>query len=244
MKQEGARFRQLSVLIPVFNERDTIERLVEEVLKAPLPEGLEKELVIVDDGSTDGTTTVLKELALRECKQIQIHFHKKNRGKGAAIRKAIQLARGDIIVFQDADLEYDPIDYQRLIAPILSGDADVVYGSRFMPREYRRVLFFWHSVGNWILTTLSNMTNDLNLSDMETCYKMARSDILKSIPIRCNRFGIEPELTAKFAKLRCRIYEVPISYRGRTYEEGKKVTWWDGVKALGVILYFWIVDDL
>lgn len=167
MRQEGARYRKLSVLIPVFNERYTIERLVEEVLKAPLPEGLEKELVIVDDGSTDGTTTVLKELALRGCKQIQIHFHKKNRGKGAAIRTAIRQARGDIIVIQDADLEYDPIDYQRLIAPILSGDADVVYGSRFTPREYRRVLFFWHSVGNRILTTLSNMTNDLNLTDID-----------------------------------------------------------------------------
>jgi SAM-dependent methyltransferase len=170
--------------------------------------------------------------------------HAINQGKGAAIRTAVGQARGDIIVIQDADLEYSPQDYPRLLAPILAGDADVVYGSRFLASPSRRVLYFWHSLGNHFLTTFSNCFTNLNLTDMETCYKMVRASILKSIPLRSDRFGIEPELTLKLAKRGCRIYEVPISYRGRTYQEGKKITWRDGWKAIFTILYFAAVDDL
>ena len=234
----------MSILIPVFNEHYFVEQVIDQVLKAPLPSGIERELVVVDDGSTDGTGHLLKQAADKYPDVIRLYFHSANRGKGAAIRTAIQHATGDICIIQDADLEYDPQDYEKLLRPILAGDADVVYGSRFLPSAYRRVLFFWHALGNGLLTTLSNLFTNLNLTDMETCYKAAKSSILKSIPIRSNRFGIEPELTAKFAKRGSRIYEVPISYRGRSYDEGKKITWRDGLKAIWTILYFWAIDDI
>ena len=234
---------KLSILMPVFNEKYTVEAVVDSVLNVSLPDGVERELVIVDDQSTDGTWDILEALRERH-PQVRLCRHPRNMGKGAAVRTAVQMAEGDVIVIQDADLEYDPADYSRLLEPILRGDADVVYGSRFLTRGYKRVLYFWHSLGNRFLTTISNMCTDLDLTDMETCYKMARAEILKSIPIRCNRFGIEPELTAKFAKRGCRIYEVPVSYRGRTYEQGKKITWRDGIWALLAILYFRTVDDL
>ena len=234
---------KLSILIPVYNEKYTLAQIVEAVLSAPLPAGVSREVIVVDDASTDGTDTVLRDITA--CHPEVLTFRQpRNCGKGAALRAAIERATGDIIVFQDADMEYAPEEFPRLLAPILSGEADVVYGSRFLSGERRRVLYFWHSLGNRMLTLLSNMLTDLNLTDMETCYKMARADLLKSIPIRCNRFGVEPELTAKFAKRGCRIFEVPISYRGRTYREGKKITWRDGFKALGIMLWFKLVDDL
>ena len=233
----------LSILIPAYNEEYTIEQIITEVMQAPLPAGMRRELVVVDDASCDGTAEVIRHL-VRQYPEIKCFRHEHNQGKGAAIRTAIREATGDYIVIQDADLEYNPAEYGRLLAPLLSGDADVVYGSRFLSSECRRVLYFWHSVGNRFLTTLSNMLTNLNLTDMETCYKVGRAEIFKSMPIRCNRFGIEPELTAKFAKRGCRIYEVPVSYRGRTYEEGKKIIWWDGFKALFVMFYFRVMDDL
>ena len=232
---------KLSILMPVFNEKYTVEDVVDSVLSVSLPDGVERELVIVDDQSTDGTWDILEALRERH-PQLRLCRHPRNTGKGAAVRTAVQMAAGDVIVIQDADLEYDPVDYSRLLEPILRGDADVVYGSRFLTRGYKRVLYFWHSLGNRFLTTISNMCTDLDLTDMETCYKMARAEILKSIPIRCNRFGIEPELTAKFAKRGCRIYEVPVSYRGRTYEQGKKITWRDGFSALRCILKYRFMD--
>jgi glycosyltransferase involved in cell wall biosynthesis len=233
----------LSILMPVYNEKFTVEQVVDEVMRTPLPADMQREVVIVDDASTDGTGTILKELQQRYVALKVIH-HERNRGKGAALRTAIAVAGGDFMICQDADLEYSPSDYTKLLQPLLHGDADVVYGSRFLPSEYRRVLFFWHSLGNRVLTTISNALNDLNLTDMETCYKMVRAELLRSIPIRSNRFGIEPELTAKFAKRGCRIYEVPVTYRGRTYDEGKKITWKDGISALCTMLYFTFVDDL
>ncbi len=237
-------FQELSILIPAYNERFSIREIVSQVLAQELPGGLQRELVIVDDGSTDGTRDILQQLRQAHPELIRIHFHETNQGKGAAIRTAVQLAAGDLCIIQDADLEYDPADYPRLLRPILSGDADVVYGSRFAGSDYRRVLFFWHSIGNQFLTLVSNAFTNLNLTDMETCYKVVKTSLLKSIPIRSNRFGIEPELTAKLAKRGCRIYEVPISYRGRSYQEGKKITWRDGVKALATMVHYWIVDDL
>ena len=237
-------FQKLSILIPAYNERFTIREIVSLVLAQALPGGLERELVIVDDGSTDGTREILEELRQAHPEHIRLHFHETNQGKGAAIRTAIELATGDLCIIQDADLEYDPADYPRLLRPLLAGDADVVYGSRFAGSEYRRVLFFWHSVGNQFLTLVSNALTNLNLTDMETCYKVVKTSLLKSIPIRSDRFGIEPELTAKLAKRGCRIYEVPISYRGRSYQEGKKITWRDGVKAFATMVCYRIVDDL
>ena len=237
-------FRKLSILMPAYDERFTIREIVSRVLSQELPGGLERELVIVDDGSTDGTREILQELGRAHPEQVRIHFHETNQGKGAAIRTAIQLATGDLCIIQDADLEYDPADYPRLLRPLLAGDADVVYGSRFAGSDYRRVLLFWHSIGNQFLTLVSNALTNLNLTDMETCYKVVKTSLLRSIPIRSNRFGIEPELTAKLAKRGCRIYEVPISYRGRSYQEGKKITWRDGVKAFVTMVYFRLVDDL
>ena len=218
---------KLSVIIPVFNEKYTLSEVVAAVQAAPLQAGVEREIIIVDDASTDGTEAIVRELATRYPELVTLR-QPRNQGKGAAVRAGIARATGDVIVLQDADLEYSPTELPRLLAPILAGEADVVYGSRFLTSERRRVIFFWHSLGNRLLTLLSNMLTDLNLTDMETCYKMARADLLKSIPIRCNRFGIEPELTAKFAKRCARIYEVPVSYRGRTYNVGKKITWRDG----------------
>jgi glycosyltransferase involved in cell wall biosynthesis len=229
--------------MPVYNERTVVERCITQVMTAPLPENMERELVIVDDCSTDGTFDILQRLAQGN-PQIQLYRHQKNSGKGAGIRTAIQKACGDFSLIQDADLEYDPFEYPRLLRPLLDGHADAVFGSRYMAGEQTRILPFWHSMINKGLTLVSNMFCNLNLTDMETCYKVFRTDLLKSIPIRSDRFGFEPEIVMKSAKRQFRIYEVPISYHGRTYEEGKKIGWKDGLKALAVILKFWVIDDL
>ena len=234
---------KLSILMPVYNERTVVERCVSQVVTAPLPENMDRELVVVDDCSTDGTSEILERLAAA-FPQIRLHRHPQNRGKGAAVRTAIEKASGDFSLIQDADLEYDPGEYPRLLRPLLDGHADAVFGSRYMAGEQTRVLLFWHSMINKVLTLVSNMFCNLNLTDMETCYKVFRTDLLKSIPIRSDRFGFEPEIVMKSAKRKLRIYEVPISYHGRTYEEGKKIGWQDGLKALGVILKFWVIDDL
>lgn len=233
----------LSILIPVYNERTVVERSLAQVLDASLPENMERELIIVDDCSTDGSSAILDRLAAEHpCIRL---FHKPvNEGKGAAVRTAIEKARGDFCIVQDADLEYDPSEYPILMRPLLDGDADAVFGSRYLVGDRTRVLPFWHSMINKGLTLLSNMFCNLNLTDMETCYKVFRTDLLKSIPIRSDRFGFEPEITMKCAKRNLRVYEVPISYHGRTYEEGKKIGWKDGVRALGVIIHYWLIDDL
>lgn len=234
---------KVSILIPVYNERTLVRRSLEQVLAAPLPEGMERELVIVDDCSRDGTWEILREIAAANpC--IRLFRHEVNQGKGAAVRTAIQHAEGDFCLIQDADLEYDPEEYPILLKPLLEGRADAVFGSRYLAGESRRVLPFWHTVINKTLTLISNVFSNIHVTDMETCYKVFRTDLLKSIPIRSNRFGFEPEITMKCAKRRLRIYEVPISYHGRTYEEGKKIGWKDGLQALGVILKFWLIDDL
>ena len=217
---------KLSVIIPVYNERETIEEIIRRVEEVNV--GLEKEIIVVDDGSQDGTSQVLKGLKFPHLK---IFCHSKNMGKGAALQTGFSKAEGDIILIQDADLEYNPQDYPKLLEAILDGRADVVYGSRFLGGPHR-VLFFWHYVGNKILTTLSNMFSNLNLSDMETCYKVFKKEILERIKLKSKRFGFEPEFTIKVAKMNCRIYEVPISYSGRDYSEGKKINWKDGVAAI------------
>jgi glycosyltransferase involved in cell wall biosynthesis len=234
---------KLSILIPVYNERAVVERSLAQVLTAPLPEAMERELVVVDDCSRDGTRAILERLAASD-PRIRLLRHEANRGKGAAVRTAIAAATGDFCIIQDADLEYDPSEYPQLLRPLLDGHADAVFGSRYLAGQQRRVLPFRHSMINQFLTVLSNVFCNLNLTDMETCYKVFRTDILKSIPIRSNRFGFEPEIVMKSAKRNLRIYEVPISYHGRTYEEGKKIGWKDGLKALGVILHYWLIDDL
>lgn len=221
---------KLSVLVPVYNEAATVRKAIERVRS--LPANLE--IVVVDDGSVDGTCQILEALRAQGVIDTLI-FHEQNRGKGAAVHTAIQAATGDIIVIQDADLEYDPHDLPRLMEPILDGRADAVFGSRFLGSPHR-VLYFWHRVGNGVLTLLSNMLTNLNLTDMETCYKMVRADLMKSLPLRTKRFGIEPELTARLAQAGARIYEVPISYSGRTYAEGKKINWKDGVAAFWHII--------
>jgi len=225
---------KLSIVIPVYNETGTIEEILKRVQSVPQ----DKEIIVVDDGSTDGSTEQLHRIS---DENTTLLFHSDNRGKGAALRTGLERVTGDIVIIQDADLEYNPSEYDRLIEPILDGRADVVYGSRFTGGP-QRVFFFRHYVGNKFLTLVSNMLTDLNLSDMETCYKVFRSSLLKRIRIKSNRFGFEPEITAKFAKLRCRIYEVPISYSGRTYEEGKKITWRDGLAALFHIIRFRFFD--
>jgi glycosyltransferase involved in cell wall biosynthesis len=234
---------KVSILIPVYNERTVVERSLALVLAAPLPESMDRELVIVDDCSSDGTYDILQRMA-RDFPEIRLYRHEKNAGKGAAVRTAIEKASGDFALIQDADLEYDPSEYPRLLRPLLDGHADAVFGSRYLSGEQSRVLPFWHSMINKGLTLVSNMFCNLNLTDMETCYKVFRTDLLKSIPVRSNRFGFEPEIVMKSAKRKLRIYEVPISYHGRTYEEGKKVGWKDGIKALAVICRFWLIDDL
>ena len=234
---------KLSILIPVYNERAVVERSLAQVLAAPLPENMESELIVVDDCSTDGTSAILQRVA-KQNPRIRLYRHTKNQGKGAAVRTAIDKATGDFCVVQDADLEYDPREYPILLEPLLEGRADAVFGSRYMAGVQTRVLPFWHSRINKYLTLVSNMFSNLNLTDMETCYKVFRTDLLKSIPIRSDRFGFEPEITMKCSKRRFRIYEVPISYHGRTYEEGKKIGWRDGVKAMLVVLKFWLIDDL
>jgi glycosyltransferase involved in cell wall biosynthesis/precorrin-6B methylase 2 len=234
---------RLSVLIPVYNERTVVERCISQVVTAPLPENMDTELIVVDDCSADGTFAILERLAAA-FPQLRLYRHEQNRGKGAAVRTAIERASGDFSLIQDADLEYDPSEYPQLLRPLLDGRADAVFGSRYMAGTQKRVLPFWHSAINKTLTLFSNMFCNLNLTDMETCYKVFRTDLLKSIPIRSNRFGFEPEIVMKSAKRKLRIYEVPISYHGRTYEEGKKIGWKDGIKALGVILKYAVIDDL
>ena len=223
---------KLSVIIPAFNENNTIEEIIQRVLKVET--GLEKEIIIVDDCSSDGTREILEGLNHPD---IKVCFHTKNHGKGEALKTGFSKAEGDIILIQDADLEYDPREYPILLEPILDGRADAVYGSRFLGGPHR-VLFFWHYVGNRLLTTFSNMLSNLNLTDMETCYKVFKKEILDKITLRSKRFGFEPEITTKLAKLRCRIYEVPISYSGRDYSEGKKIGWKDGLAAIFHIIRF------
>jgi glycosyltransferase involved in cell wall biosynthesis len=226
---------KLSVVIAVYNEKQTVLEILRQVREVPLP----KEIILVDDFSVDGTREILQNLPPAE--DLKILYQPRNMGKGAALREGFRAVSGDIVVIQDADLEYDPTEYPVLIQPILANKADVVFGSRFLGGPHR-VLFFWHYVANRLLTTLSNMMTDLNLSDMETCYKVFRSDVLKKIRLRENRFGFEPEFTAKVAKARCRIYEVPISYSGRDYTEGKKIGWKDGAAALYFILKYRFVN--
>lgn len=232
-----------SILIPVYNEQAYLARVVERVLAAPLPDGVERELILVDDCSTDRTPEVIASLVARYPEKIRAFRQPKNQGKGAAIRRAIQETTGDYAIIQDADLEYNPNEYSLVLAPLLDGRADVVYGSRFATRETRKIVNYHHKLGNLFLTHLSNWTTGLDLTDMETCYKAFRVDVLKSIPLRSNRFGIEPEVTAKIAKRGWTVYEVPISYNGRRYSEGKKIGWKDGVSAIRTIVKYWLVDD-
>ena len=239
------RFKKLSVVIPVYNEEQTVQELVRLVVDSVLPAHLEKEIICVNDCSKDGTARKLDELpALFPGQEFKIVQKPVNQGKGAALRDGFKLATGDIVLVQDADLEYDPDDYPRLLQPILEGKADVVYGSRFIG-EPHRVLYWYHTLGNKFLTAFSNCFTNLNLTDMEVCYKVFTKDVLDRIPpIKCNRFGFEPEITAKIAKLRprLRIYEVGVAYYGRSYEEGKKITWKDGVKAILTIIRFRFSD--
>lgn len=223
----------LSVIIPCFNEKKTMRELLEAVARSPVNP---KEVIVIDDASTDGTTELL-ESELADLYQ-RLLKHAKNQGKGAALRTGIKEASGDIVLFQDADLEYDPDGYSELIQPIVDDRADVVYGSRFIGAAPHRVLYFWHRVGNGIITLLSNMATNLNLTDIETCYKAFRREIIQSIEIEEDRFGVEPEITAKVARMRCRVYEVGIPYFGRTYEEGKKIGWRDGVRAIYCIFKY------
>src|SRR5689334_6200383 len=230
---------KLSVVMPVYNERATLRQVVERVLAVPI----DIELLCVDDGSTDGSRDILNQIE-SEHPNLRMFLQPRNMGKGAALRRGIQEATGDFVVIQDADLEYDPEDYPTLLDPLIQGKADVVYGSRFLGSGPHRVLYFWHSVGNWILTLLSNCLTNINLSDMETCYKVFRREVIQSIPIEENRFGFEPEITVKVAKRRLRVYEVGISYSGRTYEEGKKIGWKDGVRALWCLAKYAIKEPV
>jgi len=233
-------FKKLSVVIPVYNEIDTIDEILKQVKEIDV--GMDKEIVLIDDCSTDGTRERLREIEQEEAENdVKVFYHEKNQGKGAALRTGFQNVTGDITLIQDADLEYNPKEYPKLLEPILEGRADVVYGSRFLGGPHR-VLFFWHYMANRFLTFLSNMFTNLNLTDMETCYKVFKTSLLKEIPLKCDRFGFEPEITAKIAKRKYRIYETPISYSGRDYSEGKKINWKDGVAALYYIIRFQIKD--
>lgn len=234
IRKRAARDLTLSVVMPAYNEEDTIEEVVHVVLR----QRMVTELIIVDDASTDRTPEIVARLAAEYGDRIQSIRHRKNRGKGAALQTAIQAATASAVIIQDADLEYDPMEYRRLLRPIATGKADAVYGSRFLGAGGHRVLYFWHSIGNRFITLVSNMFTNLNLSDIETCYKVFRRELIQNIPLREQRFGIEPEITAKLARSHARIYEVPISYHGRTYEEGKKIGWKDGVRAIYCILKY------
>lgn len=227
-------YKKLSIVIPVFNERNTLENIVSKVRSVDI--GLEKEIILVDDASTDGTAELIRQ-NFNET-GVTKQYHTVNQGKGAALRTGFACATGDIVLIQDADLEYDPIEYPKLLAPILENKADVVYGSRFQGSDAHRVLYFWHMIGNKFLTLMSNMFTNINLTDMETCYKVFRKPILDNILICENRFGFEPEITAKVAKQQCKIYEVGISYNGRSYEEGKKIGWKDGISAFWCIVKY------
>jgi glycosyltransferase involved in cell wall biosynthesis len=228
---------RLSVIMPVYNERGTLRQVIERVLASPV----DIELICVDDGSADGSREILSQLQL-ERPEIRVLLQPRNIGKGAALQRGIREATGDFVIIQDADLEYDPAEYPMLLEPLIEGSADVVYGSRFLSGRPHRVLYFWHSVGNRILTLLSNALTDINLSDMETCYKVFRRELIQSIPLQEKRFGFEPEITVKVAKRKLRIFEVGISYWGRTYEEGKKIQWKDGVRALWCLLKYCITE--
>lgn len=234
------RIKKLSIVIPAFNEGPTIYKILDKIKMVELLNGIEKEIIIVNDFSTDNTFESIKNYRSNNPDQNILYFeHEKNKGKGAALNTGIQNATGEILVIQDADLEYDPNEYNILLQPIINDFADVVYGSRFIGGNPHRILFFWHSIGNKFLTFLSNMLTNLNLTDMETCYKMFRSEIIKSLVLKENRFGFEPEVTAKIARVpNIRIYEVGISYYGRTFEEGKKINWKDGFRALYCILKY------
>ena len=229
---------KLSILMPVYNEIATIEKIVPLVLNVEL-DGVEKELIIVDDGSTDGTREVLKE-KIESMPQVQVHYHDRNRGKGAALRTAQQHITGEITIIQDADLEYDPKDYAQLIEPIVTDKADVVYGSRFLGRH--RVFLFWHRLANYLLTLLTNLLYDTILTDMETCYKAFRSEVFKNVTIKSDRFDFEPEITAKIFKQKCRVFEVPIFYAGRDYQEGKKIGLTDAFAAVWALIKYRFVD--
>ncbi len=235
---------KLSILVPVFNEAKSLEIAIRRVRSVRLP----KEIIVIDDGSTDGSRQILERLQ-REARdgadplnELKVFFQAMNQGKGAALRAGVKHVTGDIVIIQDADLEYDPQDYMKLLEPILAGNADVVYGTRFYGGGSHRVLFFWHYVGNQALTFFSNMLTNLNLSDMEVGYKVFKADVIKKIEIKSRRFGFEPEVTVKVAKMGCRVYEVPISYHGRTYAEGKKITWKDGIKAIYALIRFRLMD--
>lgn len=230
--------KKLSVIIPCFNEHCFIEQTIDNVRQVSLDFPLEKEIIVVDDASTDGTTGILKTYTQKH-ESVKLIIHSQNKGKGAAIRSALEKISGDIVIIQDADLEYTPTDYNKMLSPIFSGHADVVYGSRFMGGRPHRVLFFWHTIGNKLLTFLSNVFTGINLTDMETGYKMFRAEIIKSIQLKEKRFGIEPEITAKICKIKdIRIYEVGIAYYGRNYKEGKKIKWQDGLIAIWCILKY------
>ncbi|HUK42055.1 MAG TPA: glycosyltransferase family 2 protein, partial [Candidatus Acidoferrales bacterium] len=241
-----ARIRtvKLSILVPVYNEERTVEEVVRRVSAIPIP----KEIILVDDGSRDRSPEILKRLQKNNDRgddpvnKIRVFFQPRNQGKGAAIKTALGHVTGEVIIIQDADLEYDPKDYPTLLEPIVNGLADVVYGTRFYGGGAHRVLFFWHYVGNQLLTLVSNMITNLNLSDMEVGYKAFRTEVVRDIDLKSPRFGFEPEITVKLAKRRCRFYEVPISYHGRTYEEGKKITWKDGLSALYYLIRFRLAD--
>ncbi|NLG35109.1 MAG: glycosyltransferase family 2 protein [Lentisphaerae bacterium] len=230
---------KLSIVIPVYNEASTITRIVD--LVRSVDAGMEKEILLIDDCSRDGTREVLRQMG-ESAADLKVLFHDVNRGKGAALRTGFTAATGDIVLIQDADLEYDPNEYARLLKPIVDGHADVVYGSRFLGGGAHRVVFYWHYLGNKLLTTLSNMTTNLNLTDMEVCYKVFKREVIQSLPLKENRFGFEVEVTAKVARRKLKIYEVPISYYGRDYSEGKKIGWKDGFSALRCIVKYALTD--